>query len=98
MLSSAKNGVLQSNKSFFVEKFDKILLRRSPKFIFIAFLSRNFSKIFVNRAPLERGNPNVGAFAPKSKSNPLVEKIGRQHPESAELVVRMIPSGGLDRL
>ena len=31
-----------------LNKLKRILLRRSPKFVFIAFLNRNLSKIFVN--------------------------------------------------
>ena len=42
---SAKNGVLRSNKSFFVEKIQKIFILKIPQIHFYCILSRNFSKI-----------------------------------------------------
>ena len=55
---------------FLIEKF-QFVFENAPKFHFMAFLGRNFSKffkfskIFVNRAPSARGIPLLGAFGPQ---------------------------------
>ena len=78
---------------FFVEKVQKNFLGKSSKFIFIAFLRRNFSKIFkfpkffVNRATSARGAQLLGAFGPQKWEDPSQthgKKFGGRHTEIAE--------------
>ena len=77
---SANNGVLQSNKPFFVEKVQKDFVEKIPQINFCCILIGIFSKIFkffVNRAPLA---PKSGSTPPTSR-----KKFGGRLPVITEL-------------
>ena len=89
---SDKNGALQSNKSLFVEKVQKIYSEDPQIHFYCIFKSKCFkifrnSKFFVNRAAQARGYLLLGAFRPQKLEYPptLAEKkFGRRHPEIIE--------------
>ena len=78
----AKNGVLRSNKSFFVEKVRKMFIEKILRIHFHCILCRNFSKNFrfskflVNCAPKAPLLRSIGPKMWEHPPHPRGEKLG----------------------